>query len=926
MKKSGEISFETKVGIVKKIFITISIFIGIILFILLMLQSIVKLNKYKDAVNKGVAAIIQENLKNNKLKLNSSFEIKGDISFRSFPSPHIVVNNISAQNLTWRKYILNFRIQKLKLFLSTKNLFLRKLTITKAEFSNSNFNLQEVKGIENQIVEAILQKYSEKFINKNRDIAISLKNNSLAVKGLDYTRNFSNANLVGMYTKNKFNLTGSTLSNKQSLNLDVSITKRNDTINSDIDLNSFAFKSNINFSFDKKLKKVNGKARFNILNPQVFVRTVFSPESTLFKRIIDNSNLNINSEFTMDNNILNISKIDLRGTNIIGSGTVTFDFNQNSKNNVKFNISSANLDNLIIKNMSGKTDSNINENNISIFSGVKREVAKNSTNISYIEKMLELNPTNFDIDVKTLKLNQQNVLNTKLNFIYSAKGKKVLDFEKVSSELPGGTTLLIENKNENDDALILRGNDSQEFISFLRNTKVSDTSKKESFEFKGIIETNNGIIFIKDATYKSPEIETKNNIEIKLDSGISYLAIDTVIDNLNLENFIPNLNKNKAETYVNSFKNQILFLNNFTLTSYLKFTINNIKFKDFQDNDYQFILKTSQGILDIYNINLNNKVLGDIALNILSTKPLINVNLKLSDININKNIDFNKIVFDLPMFNGIYGNIKISGNNLKFKNSPINSLIFDSKITNGAINISNFNIDGFGGKCKVSGFLNLLYSKKLNLTFSGCTADLSYLLYPFTGTNNISGMVGFSSVLYTEGIRLDNFINNYILKTDFIGSGITINGFGLSTLSSNLFDINSFNTESNEELLNKINSESVLYNPENKTVFEKISNGNIQYSKIGGGQISFDISRPMINGKIAMDFRFIKDAIEIMKGNANFTLLSGTIRNTIPLTILIAMSGSTTKPNIVSNLTQVDSYINSVREEYEKAKARVENN
>ena len=63
MKKSGEISFETRVGILKKIFITISIFIGVILFILLMLQSIVKLNKYKDAVNKGVAAIIQENLK-----------------------------------------------------------------------------------------------------------------------------------------------------------------------------------------------------------------------------------------------------------------------------------------------------------------------------------------------------------------------------------------------------------------------------------------------------------------------------------------------------------------------------------------------------------------------------------------------------------------------------------------------------------------------------------------------------------------------------------------------------------------------------------------------------------------------------------------------------------------------------------------------
>ena len=348
----------------------------------------------------------------------------------------------------------------------------------------------------------------------------------------------------------------------------------------------------------------------------------------------------------------------------------------------------------------------------------------------------------------------------------------------------------------------------------------------------------------------------------------------------------------------------------------MKFKINNIKYKDFQGENYQFVIKTSHGLLDLYDINLNNEIIGAISINILNVRPTINANILLNNFEIMNNIDINSLLFKLPTFDGFFGNIKLSGKNIKFRKSSIETLDMLANINNGAINLKTFNIKGFGGECNITGFLNLLYNRKLNLTFNGCTGHISQILYLFTGIENINGIIGFSSVLYAEGFNLENFINSYILNTQIIGSGIIIKNFGLQTLSSNLFEINN-----NEELLNNINPNNILYDDKNQTVFEKISSGDIKYSKRNGGQFSFDVSRPLINGKITGNFELFSNYISIQNANANFTLLSGTLKSTIPLTILIAMSGLTPNINIVSNLDQINSYINSIKEQYELVKS-----
>ncbi len=916
---SNEIKLDTGIGIFKKISISISVIALIILFGLLSLQAIIKLDKYKETINSEIASLMQTEPNSN---IVPSASINGNISFKSFLVPHITIDNIIGKDLNGQNYLLNFDIQKLRLFLSPKDLIAKKFIITKIEIINGNFNFQEFNESQINIIKNIIDKHYGKFINKDRNIVIILKNNSIKINGTDYTRDFSQINLTGTYNKNKLLLNGSTLSNKQSLNIDISTTKKQENFINKIYLNSQAFRINMDFNFDSSNKKASGKATFNIINPQIFARTIFSPQSVLFKRIIDNSNLDIVSEFNFENNILNISKFNMKGKNVIGDATAKFDFNDNSQSDIKINMASINLDNLFIKNMSGNIDKEINERNISIFSGVQRQIIKQNRNISFIEKILEKNPINFDINIKKLKLNQRDVSNTIIQFIYSTKAEKTFDFKKVSSELPGKTKVLIEENNEND-FLQINGENLQEFFNFIRNINIENNksnqqeTKEENFKFSGNIQIKNNMLFINNASYESPKITTKNKLEIKFDSGISYLAVDTIIDNLNLDNFITDNSNTSTQnvSYIKSFKTQMLSLNNFTLNSYFKFKINNIKYKDFIDDNYQFIIKTSQGLLDIYNININNKITGNISFNISASKPFINVNLNLSNISLNKNIDINKILFNLPMFDGIFGSINILANNLDFKNSKIENINFMSNINNGAININQFDIKGFGGQCKISGFLNLLYTKKLNLTFNGCTAKISDILYPFSGLKNINGLIGFSSVLYAEGFNLENFINSYLLKANIIGSGIVIDNFGLQTLSSNLFEIHS-----NTELLNRLNAEDTLYNSNEKTFFEQITKGNIQYSKKSGGRFDFDITRPLINGKLTGNFKLFSNYVELDKVNANFTLLSGTLQTTIPLTILIAMSGIT--PNniaVASNLNQINSYIQSVKEQYKVA-------
>ena len=145
------------------------------------------------------------------------------------------------------------------------------------------------------------------------------------------------------------------------------------------------------------------------------------------------------------------------------------------------------------------------------------------------------------------------------------------------------------------------------------------------------------------------------------------------------------------------------------------------------------------------------------------------------------------------------------------------------------------------------------------------------------------------------------------MKTQLVGSGITINNYGLAKLSSDLFRI-----QTDVELLNSINPQEILENKEEKTIFEKLS-GNIQHTNTNNGQFSIDLSRPLINGKLFGTFDFKNNEFNYDM-DANFILISGTLQKTIPLTILTKITKIAGNSIVINtNLKQVDEYVEALR-------------
>lgn len=897
-------NLEDKIDFVKKdytIKILVSfLIIGLVAFfvILFFLNKNIDADKFKNELNNEITKVILRNTENDQN--NSKILFNGEIKLKFFPLPHIVLHDVSGRDLLQSNYKLDFGIKRINLYISLKNILRNKLTIRKSEIVDGDFTIFELK---NRNKNKIIEKLFEEFLSQNSSMVLVSKNNNLTVNSAYSKREFSNMNLNFILTKNRINATGNLRSNKQPLKVDLKFTKsKKSEVELNAKLSSLAFTGDFDLSGNTETHEFSGKTKFHVDNLQIFSRTLFSQSSFIYRRVIDNSNLQLSSSFSLQNDVLKIDNIVLNGTHLNANGSMLFNFNENQKNEINFNITNIDVDSLITKNFN--SEQLANEKEITIF-GENNEVKDNIANNKYktvLQEKLNINPMFFNLKSANMLLNGNTLRNIELNF--SLIQDTGFNFVNIKSELPGNTNLSVIQ-----DKIAITGKDLGEFSSFLRNIKYTNTdkeSKNNEFSFNGDFSIQNNKLLINNSDFKSQYLNSQNAIEIKFNSGIVFMAVKAQIESLRLENFIQE-NPDKTQLS-NMLKNKILFLNNFNLNTFIKLNIEKIAFKDFETANSSFMVKTSQGILSLYNINLNDKIKGDIYFNIIARQPNLNINLKLNEISFNKNINFSKLIFDLPSLDDFYGNIIISGNNLTFKKQPINSLNFNSSITNGVINIKEFNIDGFGGKCSASGFLDMQFNRKLNITLNGCTADVKNILEPVGNISNISGLVGFSSILYGEGQNISLFNRSWIFKAQLIGSGTMVDNYGLTKLNSNLFDI-----QKDEKLLKDLKPNEVLFNKENRTVFESLS-GNIQHTIAHGGQFNFDISRPFINGKLVGNFNFLDNTINIDM-DANFILLSGTLQNTIPLTLLSKIIGKTPDGlNIATNFQQIDEYIKTTIE------------
>ncbi len=885
----------------KKIVIPIASLVCIYILWILLLNLMVNTNSLRNTFNTSLQETIKGDADN-----KPTFTITGNVSFKAFFKPYIIINNIKSTNLVKNNYKIDFDIKQTKLHISSLHIFTGKIVVKKIEIIDGNFNVTEFENTNNiNNIDKIIDLFSSKMLSKN-NIELQITNNNIQIKNNTITRELNNINLLNVFNENRVEVFGTFITNKQPLGIDLTWQKWKKEDRLKLNLFSQAFNIKTDSKYVRETKKIDGRINFDIVNLQIFAKTFFDSKNFLYQRVIDNAGLDGHLTFNYINKVLNINDITFKGNNLVGVGNSIINFVENKENKFNFNIESINIDNLITKNFINKSSINMTEDNIFIFSGKNVEFSTKNEPESYLQQLFHKNKNTFNISIKNAFLNRSNLLNITLNFAYS--GNYDFNVSNISGVLPGETKLLIQNNRENKTVFAVSGNNLKEFWNFLNNTKYIIDQNNEKFTATGSIDIIKNKVFLNNVKFNTNSFETINTVEIALNNGISYIAVNSNINNIILDNLINKKTKENIIQYDGgSLKNKMLFLNEFSLNSFLKFNIVNLKYKDLLRHNYSFIVQTSQGILNINNINLNNEIIGNINFDIRQLTPIFNMNLNIENHVFKDGASFNKLLFDIPTFNSFNGQLAINGKNSKYKESTLNEFFIMATLKNGVFTFDKFTVDGFGGKCNITGFLDLNLNRKINLVFNACTADLGETVYLFTNENSISGLVGFSSVLYSNGNTLNAFLNNYIVKTQIIGSGIEVRNLGLEELNASILKLNI-----SPELANSLDANAILMNNRYKTIFNNLS-GNIQY--IGGrGQIDLDVSRPLINGKITGKFEFLKDD-KYLNAYANFIMLVGTLNNTVNLTLPISINGNVKSGLKASvNYQQIDDYINTIKQ------------
>ncbi len=405
MKKTEKLSNFTKV-----IFILLVLFFSIGIYL-----SIPVLFNYKSIEN-----IIEKKFYSD---FNINLNINGDIKYQLLPKPHLLISNSSLSIDKNNEETMSIDIEKLKVFLNSKNLYPKsKLNFEKFEIQGNNFLLKEK---DYHILRHYLHSTKSKpiHIKKSKIFILDEKDETLVISPIEkiiFTTsnkdNFKKLNING----NVFDLNFKSIWKKE-FNSDF-----DSQIEIDFKLPNISIKNKLNYDNSSDF---NGSALINFLNKNIEIDyklknnkiSFISPENNNDIRIDTkielkpfylNSNITLNRQnfnFLIDDlifSILNL-KSDLIGnlngnlklslTNIehelIRDGYISFDI---KKNYIKLNKAIFNLGDI------GIIESEIN------YQEEMGEVIFNSSNFIKIK-----NSKNF---AKKFQLNKRKVEN--LNNIY----------------------------------------------------------------------------------------------------------------------------------------------------------------------------------------------------------------------------------------------------------------------------------------------------------------------------------------------------------------------------------------------------------------------------------------------------------------------------------------------------------------------------
>ena len=619
---------------------------------------------------------------------------------------------------------------------------------------------------------------------------------------------------------------------------------------------------------------------------------------------IDSNNLKLNVNFNKKgDNVKVYGDLGfLNFNNVFARVEKYSEFNPNTKDSILIFNSEDNINSLVNKlnkNILNKSNTKIDlviNNNELIYNGIlfknnKVDISISNNGISF--NKLELNNDDYSVNISNPKLIQDVYVN---DFsIHLSRSKRISDY-----------------------------------FSWIK-----DIDKDNEFDITGNLIISNDILIFLNSSIKS----NGNIIPFSLEhyfgnTGKKYTAIKLVTNECEF----------KYDNKDDSVKQKLLFLSDLRNNLYLDLTSNRFRFNGIDLLNFRTSLKTSAGYLSLNNLRFDSESLknfsGDLELDITRNLPIVNFNFTATNyskkINIipylinlekyqkilggeksDKDLDdyWVKKFFKIASFEGVNGTIKGNIGYLNINNVSINKFGFDLSLDNGNFNINKFDCELQDGNVNLTGSISIRDNdRSINIKADKNIYSLIDLNRLITRSNDsvLSGLIGVGGYFSASGGNISDFSSSISSYFEFVGNNVYIKGFGLSDLREKLSNIHL-----KKDILFDLNPKDALINKDTGTMFKKV-NGKF-YSQLNVYKSEMNCSGDGISNKFNLSINNSdnRTIIDMVNASAMVVLVNKT---KIPLYTYISYKENVKdKATLDFNLSNVDEYLEKVREKVEEA-------
>jgi hypothetical protein len=908
---------------------------SIIIFVSVILLSIIPLLINGDGLKEQLENKISK-------KLEARFEVKGPVRVAIFPFPKIYLNEVEILNLNFgENYSNDLTSESIIIKTNFSSLFGEKLQIMDLIFQNPVIKTR-ASSLDEKEFQPNLTSFSSShnILNKifdfrNNDQIFDFRN----IKHLNFVDgSFSQINSVGKNSiefneinfsfendiKNQIMIAeGYFMSGEEPANFSLIANAANDK-ESLLKIESSIFNVTLEGKFSDSrihdLIRSNfiGKADIEIVNLKSFLNKFVANDSQIFRKISAVKPIQIFTNIVGKEGKINLSDILVNSQLMSGAGKITADFsNIRTKINAAIDFENIDIDSIWSPTNAGNSNVSEAENSLVEDFITKTTFIQKNDNTSYLLDVNDsgLEDENFDdgfdfnakITIKTAQYYGGDVSDIKLNFI-SSSGNILLN--PLSANIPQKGSLLlngiVDRKNKIPrfyGNIEINGEDLQEAMIWigidLNNIKKNILNK---YDFKADL-----LLLPSFSIFNNLNLEINDNknlitgiVKIDDSAGVSKITANMGMDYLKFDDYFKESNQ---DSYVSkgSLLKKVLWLNGIKYSQDIALNIEKLIIGDNEMDNSSLKIKFGQGYFKVSDLNFSSPKIdlsGSIDVDITKL-PTLDISI-ISDILEYSDPVIAKRFFNFTDLGDFSGAMNFDIRRLKINDWNSGNIKIKGKNIAGIIDFEEFKLESYGGDIEFKGSMILKDLKTINGSVQLIEVDSGAVLSDIMGLNNISGLSNISATLNSSAFSKSEFIKKMDIKGEFVGSNISVGGFGIHDLSTKAF-------RPKINYLELLAPENILQRPESSSNLTNVTGSFMVSERSMGNQFSIKAGSAGINSVISGSFDIESGYIE---GISDIIFISGTRKAQIPLRIAVSFKGKPGNIKQAGNLTQIRQYLN----------------